>query len=773
MSDSDIEIVDERPLETVILLDSDNDSDDFVYEADERQEVIELDEPLGKSSNVPSPQSDDINDHDEVLAVTQQAANVTAGGESGQKAEKESITNMKVPEISIDKPLSSPQKKSNDKEYWLSLSSEPNTDNEADVHNKPSSQDEGKGPGEKELIKQSEQPVESPEKAPKEPVESIDLHAKLTEAPDQEEQIVHKDRQDAILRSDDSLGTEGGRESSKKVQKDETFSGSPLKQITNTDTVSTNELVPQDGNIDEATPKAQESSKESSAQQSPTKDSPTKEQTTSSVQPQSTAQLSHEPINDENSPLKSTDQSNNKTNSKSSDKSPSKESTDTLKTSKPPVKEVPKRAKPSIQDDFFSMSFSAPILEPKKKKKKKLKRKLSEEPSTVPAESSSTVTPQDLPKLTTTGSTSSDQTSKENQNEGTPKKKKRLARPLTPPPIDEDIFKEEFAARMNQLNRLTGDDDPAEMLFDEDDQYKHKLAQLEKMKKSFESEKHVSDSNSREDSEEPSNPNTKSRKYILHITSFLPGSQNNALDIDVKGNKKFHAVISKTLSYLLSLGIVPDAFKVLYRVDQITLFWDKVKIQDFMRPDSLRLPEPSSGESTVIELGLYTKSQAEEIERYRLLEREELYRKLAQKEAMEAEAERLEKEEKEREEREKLMFDKEEEDPFKDDELFKNIEADVPTNASREATLQPNNEKEEEGFFKIGLKGEDNKKIIVKVHAETQINKLVEHFINKKGLPPTTKLKLVFDDEDIDLDGTVGDTELEEDFTVDVIVMKK
>lgn len=79
---------------------------------------------------------------------------------------------------------------------------------------------------------------------------------------------------------------------------------------------------------------------------------------------------------------------------------------------------------------------------------------------------------------------------------------------------------------------------------------------------------------------------------------------------------------------------------------------------------------------------------------------------------------------------------------------------------------------DEDGYFPISLKGKDNHPITVKVNAETTIQKLVQYFCKNKNIPDEkqSKVRLVFDDEDIDMSGTVGDTELEEDFTVDVYV---
>lgn len=77
-----------------------------------------------------------------------------------------------------------------------------------------------------------------------------------------------------------------------------------------------------------------------------------------------------------------------------------------------------------------------------------------------------------------------------------------------------------------------------------------------------------------------------------------------------------------------------------------------------------------------------------------------------------------------------------------------------------------------DGYFRISLKGCDNQAVNVKVNADTTISKIVEYYCKTRNISAAdaAKVRLVFDDEDIDMSGTVGDTELEEDFTVDVYI---
>lgn len=75
-------------------------------------------------------------------------------------------------------------------------------------------------------------------------------------------------------------------------------------------------------------------------------------------------------------------------------------------------------------------------------------------------------------------------------------------------------------------------------------------------------------------------------------------------------------------------------------------------------------------------------------------------------------------------------------------------------------------------YFVIGLKGKDNKRIECEVGPETRISDLLAYYLKVKEVDEKSvkKPKLIFDDEVLDLNGKVGDTELEADFEVQVYV---
>lgn len=77
-----------------------------------------------------------------------------------------------------------------------------------------------------------------------------------------------------------------------------------------------------------------------------------------------------------------------------------------------------------------------------------------------------------------------------------------------------------------------------------------------------------------------------------------------------------------------------------------------------------------------------------------------------------------------------------------------------------------------QSYFIIGLKGKDNKRIECEVGPDTKIRDLLCYYIKVKGIDENTVQhpKLVFDDEELDLEGLVKDTELEEEFEVQVYI---
>ncbi|SSD60926.1 uncharacterized protein SCODWIG_02687 [Saccharomycodes ludwigii] len=84
---------------------------------------------------------------------------------------------------------------------------------------------------------------------------------------------------------------------------------------------------------------------------------------------------------------------------------------------------------------------------------------------------------------------------------------------------------------------------------------------------------------------------------------------------------------------------------------------------------------------------------------------------------------------------------------------------------------QSNIYKEDSGnLIKLGLLGDDNKKIYINARPSTTIKKIANYFIEQKGYATNTKVKLFFDHDIMALNKKVGDFDLEND---DLIEIKK
>lgn len=100
------------------------------------------------------------------------------------------------------------------------------------------------------------------------------------------------------------------------------------------------------------------------------------------------------------------------------------------------------------------------------------------------------------------------------------------------------------------------------------------------------------------------------------------------------------------------------------------------------------------------------------------------------------------------------------EHPETDDVVL--VDDESPNSTSPRASLSE--------YFVIGLKGKDNRRIECEVGPNTKIRDLLSYYLKVKGLDEQSiqNPRLVFDDEVLDMNGTVEDTELEEDFEVQI-----
>lgn len=74
-----------------------------------------------------------------------------------------------------------------------------------------------------------------------------------------------------------------------------------------------------------------------------------------------------------------------------------------------------------------------------------------------------------------------------------------------------------------------------------------------------------------------------------------------------------------------------------------------------------------------------------------------------------------------------------------------------------------------EDYFTVYMVGKDKKRYKVNVKPSTKIASLAQFYKEKSELSSDVDLRLCFDDEDLDMNGVIADTELEEDYMIDVV----
>lgn len=246
----------------------------------------------------------------------------------------------------------------------------------------------------------------------------------------------------------------------------------------------------------------------------------------------------------------------------------------------------------------------------------------------------------------------------------------------------------------------------------------------------------------------------KTRSYLLRVKSKLPKADGEPLDavleFATKGTKRFGRIIESIVPYFKSRFckdslVLPEY----YDPNQVTLIWveGKTEIRPFYKASTLRIP-PTEDVTTISCLLVPINHSRDFLSFYPEFTKSNPHSVLEEIENLAA--------------KEKLEVG--------DDDLeILTTQSAPPTQPSPPQITQDGGE-----YFVIGLKGADNKRHEVQVSPTTKINKLLQHYLKVKGIAESSidksKVRLIFDDEALDLDTTVGDTELEEDFEVQVVI---
>ncbi|RLV94021.1 hypothetical protein JA1_002099 [Spathaspora sp. JA1] len=429
-----------------------------------------------------------------------------------------------------------------------------------------------------------------------------------------------------------------------------------------------------------------------------------------------------------------------------------------------------------LQDDFFSLSSTVDKKKRKKEKKHTKQNRHIEEGDVTNSEGTTTDFISDINSSTILHEESlqKEPRSYKNNDPGSesddgeqaaiiPKPPIR-ARTITPPPIDKESIRSQVAFRIKSTGSsstpaLEDTDD------DNDDESDDELVDIRFLK---ESKKSFLSSERSLDEYEFTNANEKKRRYIIRVISKLPVPQqgNTPVDFGTGGLKSFTKIKLAMINQFRTIfsSALPPHYLDRYSPETSALVWleGKMLVPSFYTPKTLRIPPPTSFNPVIEKV----ENMPPTVFTCLLIEKENSEKFMNIYPEFQTSApiiDDIPDIPQEQFEESADSEEEEEEDDEEDDIIDLTLEQNPTTHT-----------KEVDEFFVIGLKGRDNKRIEVKVSNETKIKKLLLHYLKVKGLDERTvdisNAKVIFDDEALSMDDSVGDTELEEDFEVQIVI---
>lgn len=260
--------------------------------------------------------------------------------------------------------------------------------------------------------------------------------------------------------------------------------------------------------------------------------------------------------------------------------------------------------------------------------------------------------------------------------------------------------------------------------------------------------------------------NEKNRPYLLQVIPKIEGAKTN--HFKTKGTKLFGMIIKAVVDYYKKMNQI--SFNL--SSEDFVFFWitGKSEISHILKPSSLRIPPPDKKDLTYVDKVGYTLLKVLLVPKSLAKDAFTLYEELKRPTYDFVEDEPIEK------------ADSMDEIEVYDE--FDMIQGDKPIEPSKKIPSGPefidlDNEQvldpsKREGYFVISLKGKDGRKFPVRVHSNTEIKSLVSYYLKQQHIDEATfdfsKARVNFDDEDLDLQGTVGDTDIETDEQIHIFI---
>ncbi|CAK9436132.1 uncharacterized protein LODBEIA_P06900 [Lodderomyces beijingensis] len=266
-------------------------------------------------------------------------------------------------------------------------------------------------------------------------------------------------------------------------------------------------------------------------------------------------------------------------------------------------------------------------------------------------------------------------------------------------------------------------------------------------------------------------PDEKKRKYVIRVSSKLPTPQGSSTQVDFgcKGMKSFEKILQSAVDFFKKSfqSQLPPELLNQYTFENTALVWveGRTLIHSYYTPRFLRLPLPGgqfNPSLDKIEDLPATMLQVLLIPAGNRTNFTSVYTEFTTTTttadgpagSADAQGPRIQGVADEKEEEENISSE--------DEEL-------VTT-----APGIPEPESIDDEVFTIGLKGKDNKRIQCNVKPDTKLQSILLFFLRSKDIDPksidVSKARLIFDDEDLDINLSVKDTELEEDFEIQIVL---
>ncbi|AAS52932.1 AER251Wp [Eremothecium gossypii ATCC 10895] len=246
---------------------------------------------------------------------------------------------------------------------------------------------------------------------------------------------------------------------------------------------------------------------------------------------------------------------------------------------------------------------------------------------------------------------------------------------------------------------------------------------------------------------------TDARVYNVGFISRIEGSRNRRVNVKVTGQKQFATFLAIALAAFSKQHNIRKSLKPKYQADQVKIYREGVEVFKFMTCDSFNIEEPYNASATDIEVYIVPVDEATAFEQEWKRKFEERVRMLSNSSFLE------------------VMDDIEDDnDDFLVNEYEKALVNARSLNETELAVREGTPADESSQLLKIVLLGSDNKKVFIHVRPTTTLLKVAEHYRVAKELPPTVQLSLMFDHEEIDLDDTICNIDIEDGDIIEVVV---